>query len=152
MILQWNPCNKHDFVKTVSGKWWNLCVFSKTFTVSLYRFNVFEIPSTIVLRICSGAGVLIWYDCMVCCCGFCYWVPAMNYPLDIYKMCIISDWIQNFFNLISCDLRRGWCPKDMCLADSHLFTYIILQYYHKMLIIGTLFTITLSCNNWSGAR
>ena len=22
--------NKHDFVKTVPGKWWNLCVFSKT--------------------------------------------------------------------------------------------------------------------------
>ena len=36
----------------------------------------------------------------------------------------------------------------MCLADSHLFTYSILQYYHKMLIIGTIFIITLSCDNW----
>ena len=31
--------NKHDFVKTVSGKLWNLCVFSKTYPVSLYRFH-----------------------------------------------------------------------------------------------------------------
>ena len=30
---------KHDFVKTVPGKWWNLCVFSKTFPVSLYKFH-----------------------------------------------------------------------------------------------------------------
>ena len=30
--------DKHDFVKTVPGKWWNLCVFGKTFPVSLYRF------------------------------------------------------------------------------------------------------------------
>ena len=31
--------NKHDFVKTAPGKWWNLCVFSKTSPVSLYRFH-----------------------------------------------------------------------------------------------------------------
>ena len=31
--------NKHDFVKTVPGKLWNLCVFSRTFLVSLYRFH-----------------------------------------------------------------------------------------------------------------
>ena len=31
--------NKYDFVKSVPGKRWNLCVFSKTFEVSLYRFH-----------------------------------------------------------------------------------------------------------------
>ena len=31
--------NKHDLVKTVPGKWWNLCVLSKTFPVVLYRFH-----------------------------------------------------------------------------------------------------------------
>ena len=31
--------NKHDFVKTVPGKWQNLCVFSKTSPVSLHRFH-----------------------------------------------------------------------------------------------------------------
>ena len=31
--------NKHDLVKTVPGKWQNVCVFSKTFPVSLYRFH-----------------------------------------------------------------------------------------------------------------
>ena len=31
--------NKQDFVKNVPGKWWNLCVFSKTSPVSLYRFH-----------------------------------------------------------------------------------------------------------------
>ena len=40
----------------------------------------------------------------------------------------------------------------MCLADSHIFTYSILQYYHKVLIIGTLFIIVLSYDNWSPAR
>ena len=31
--------NKHDFVKIVPDKCWNLCVFSKTFPVLLYRFH-----------------------------------------------------------------------------------------------------------------
>ena len=31
--------NKHDFVETMPSKWWNLCVFSRTFPVSLYRFH-----------------------------------------------------------------------------------------------------------------
>ena len=31
--------NEHHFVKTVPGKWSNLCVFSKTFPISLYRFH-----------------------------------------------------------------------------------------------------------------
>ena len=34
-------------------------------------------------------------------------VPANNYPLDIFKIDIISDWIQNSFDLSSCHLRRG---------------------------------------------
>ena len=36
--------NKHDFIKTVPGKWLNLCVFSVTSPVSLYRFHCIGIP------------------------------------------------------------------------------------------------------------
>ena len=51
-LIQWNlfkvttKCcglsrqeNKRDVVKTVPGKWWNLHVLSKTFSVSWYRFH-----------------------------------------------------------------------------------------------------------------
>ena len=38
-VVSYHRENKHDFVKTVPGKLWNLCVFSKTFPVSLYRFH-----------------------------------------------------------------------------------------------------------------
>ena len=67
------------------------------------------------------------------------WVTANKYPLDIFKIGIISDWIQNWFKKLR---PEKWImPKDMCLVDSHLFTYSILQYYHKMLKVATLFTI-----------
>ena len=39
--------NKHDFVKTVPGKCWNLCVVGKTSPVLLYRFHCI---STILLQ------------------------------------------------------------------------------------------------------
>ena len=35
--------NKHDFVKTVPDKCWNLCVFDKTSPVLLYRFHCLQI-------------------------------------------------------------------------------------------------------------
>ena len=88
--------------------------------------------------------------------------------VNIFKIGIISDWIKNSFHLNSCHIRRRQCPKDMFMADSHLFTYNILHYYHKVLIIGTflypplnkvgggytgftLFIVTLPCDNWSAA-
>ena len=43
--------NKHDFVKTVPDKCWNLCVFSKTSLVSLYRCHCIEL-CTSRLRTC----------------------------------------------------------------------------------------------------
>ena len=151
-----------------------------------------EIPCTIVLRISGCAGVLVQCDCTVCCCGFCYWVPANNYPLNIFKIGIISDWIQNSFDLNSCHLpagtqrnnafttstRRRRCRVDVVktLSLRHYCVMCplgqeednaqricvwlipislhnsILQYYDKVLIIGTFFIITLSCDNWSVSR
>ena len=34
-----NRENKHDIVRTLPGKWWTLCVFSKAPPVSLYRLH-----------------------------------------------------------------------------------------------------------------
>ena len=51
--------NKHDFVKTVPGKWCNLCVFSKISLVSLYRFHC-----NTIWRHRSGST---WAHIVACC-------------------------------------------------------------------------------------
>ena len=90
--------NKHDFVKTVPGKWWNICVSSKTSLVSLYRFHC------IFVCVCMKYMSICFFDPIV---GRLNSLAAgrfdWNFRLRIFMLIlVVGDW--DIFSAIA--LRR----------------------------------------------
>ena len=106
--------NKYDFVKTLLGKWWNLCVFSKIFPVSLYRFH-----RTVVnwySMFASSNLALVWLT--VCYCSLTHWGLVMH----------ICQWAGSFF-FFFLNLKCIFQPNNRCNILIHSSIWCSLAHW-----------------------